>query len=262
MASKLTKLFQFMDTLGLGERDPFGNPIVFKRITMMVMGFLTYSRLRFYNKTIIKGTEYLDELPENGILFLPNHQTYFMDVICLYHIFFSVKWGIKNSINYPIYLLAPRSNLFYVAAAETMKDDGLLPRIFAQAGAILVNRSWRAKGEDVKREVDLEAVAKIGKGLNCGWVVSFPQGTTRAFAPIRKGTAHLIKGVNPLVVPVRINGFRRAFDKKGLLLKKRNTNLTVEFREPIRFNPEDSVEVIMQKLTIELGLEMDDDNQD
>ena len=104
MASKLTRLFQFMDTLGIGERDPFGNPIVFKRITMIVMGFLTYSRLRFYNKTIIKGTEYLDELPENGILFLPNHQTYFMDVICLYHIFFSVKWGIKNSINYPIYL--------------------------------------------------------------------------------------------------------------------------------------------------------------
>ena len=62
MSSKLTRLFQFMDTLGIGERDPFGNPIVFKRLTMIVMGFLTYSRLRFYNKTIIKGTEYLDEL--------------------------------------------------------------------------------------------------------------------------------------------------------------------------------------------------------
>ena len=45
-------------------------------------------------------------------------------------------------------------------------------------------------------------------------------------------------------------------------MKKRNTNLTVEFREPIRFNPEDSVDEIMQKLTLELGLEMDDDNQD
>ena len=119
-----------------------------------------------------------------------------------------------------------------------------------------------SKGEDVKREVDLEAVSKIGKGLKCGWVVSFPQGTTRAFAPLRKGTAHLIKGENPLVVPVRINGFRRAFDKKGLLMKKRNTNLTVEFREPIRFNPEDSVDAIMQKLTMELGLDLEDANQD
>ena len=77
MASKLARLFQFMDTLGLGERDPFGNPIVFKRITMMVLGALTYSRLRLYNKTIIKGTEYLDELPENGILFLPKSPNLF-----------------------------------------------------------------------------------------------------------------------------------------------------------------------------------------
>ena len=261
METKLRKLFRYMDTLGLGERDPFGNPVLFKRIIMMILGAISYNRLTLYNKTKITGTEYLDDLPENGILFLPNHQTYFMDVICLYHIFFSVKWGFRNSLNYPIYLLAPRSNLFYVAAAETMKDDGLIPRIFAQAGAILVNRSWRAKGEDVKREVDLDAVAKIGKGLKFGWVISFPQGTTRAFAPLRKGTAHLIKGENPLVVPVRINGFRRAFDKKGLLLKKRNTNLTVEFREPIRFKPEDSVDEIMEKLRVELGLEETDGHE-
>ena len=244
-----------MDTLGIGERDPFGNPIVFKRITMIVMGILTYSRLRFYNKTIIKGTEYLDELPENGILFLPNHQTYFMDVICLYHIFFSVKWGFRNSLNYPIYLLAPRSNLFYVAASETMKNDGLLPRILSFAGAILVNRSWRAEGKDVKREVDLDAVAKIGKGLKFGWVVSFPQGTTRAFAPLRKGTAHLILNENPIVVPVRINGFRRAFDKKGLLMRKRNTTLTVEFREPIRFESSATPDEILERLRVEIGLE-------
>lgn len=254
MASKLTRLFQFMDTLGLGERDPFGNPVVFKRIVMLVMGFVTYNRLRFYNKTVIKGTEYLDDLPENGVLFLPNHQTYFMDVICLYHIFFSVKWGFKNSINYPIYLLAPRSNLFYVAASETMKNDGLIPKLFAQAGAILVNRSWRANGQDVKREVDLDAVQKIGKGLDFGWVISFPQGTTRAFAPLRKGVAHLIKEQNPIVVPVRINGFRRAFDRKGLLMKKRNTTLGVEFREPIRFDPATSVEEILQKLALEIGV--------
>jgi 1-acyl-sn-glycerol-3-phosphate acyltransferase len=254
MASKLARLFQFMDTLGLGERDPFGNPVVFKRIVMFVMGFITYNRLRFYNKTVIKGTEYLDDLPENGVLFLPNHQTYFMDVICLYHIFFSVKWGFKNSIDYPIYLLAPRSNLFYVAASETMKNDGLIPKLFAQAGAILVNRSWRANGQEVKREVDLDAVQKIGKGLDFGWVISFPQGTTRAFAPLRKGVAHLIKEQNPIVVPVRINGFRRAFDKKGLLLKKRNTVLGVEFREPIRFDPTTSVEDILQKLALEIGV--------
>ena len=253
--SKLGKIFQFMDTLGLGERDPFGNPILFKRIVMMVLGFISYNRLTVYNKTKITGTEHLENLPEHGVLFLPNHQTYFMDVVCLYHIFFSVKWGFRNSVNYPLYLLAPRSNLFYVAASETMKNDGFLPRVMAQAGAILVNRSWRAEGVDVKREVDLAAVEKIGKGLKFGWVISFPQGTTRAFAPLRKGTAHLIKGENPIVVPVRINGFRRAFDKKGLLIKKRNTTLTVEFREPIRFDSEATTEEILERLRQEIGLE-------
>ncbi|MEY4646266.1 MAG: 1-acylglycerol-3-phosphate O-acyltransferase [Bacteroidota bacterium] len=229
--SKLGKIFQFMDTLGLGERDPFGNPILFKRIVMMVLGFISYNRLTVYNKTKITGTEHLENLPEQGVLFF------------------------RNTINYPIYLMAPRSNLFYVAASETMKNDGFLPRVMAQAGAILVNRSWRAEGVDVKREVDLAAVEKIGKGLKFGWVISFPQGTTRAFAPLRKGTAHLIKGENPIVVPVRINGFRRAFDKKGLLIKKRNTTLTVEFREPIRFDSEATTEEILERLRQEIGLE-------
>jgi 1-acyl-sn-glycerol-3-phosphate acyltransferase len=255
METKLGKLFRFMDTLGLGERDPFGNPILFKRIIVMILGFISYNRLNVYNKTKVTGTEYLDDLPMNGVLFLPNHQTYFMDVVCLYHIFFSVKWGFRNSLNYPIYLLAPRSNLFYVAASETMKNDGLLPRVLAFAGAILVNRSWRAEGKDVKREVDLAAVEKIGKGLKFGWVVSFPQGTTRALSPLRKGTAHLIKGENPIVVPVRINGFRRAFDKKGLLMRKRNTTLSVEFREPIRFDASATPEEILERLRVEIGLE-------
>jgi 1-acyl-sn-glycerol-3-phosphate acyltransferase len=253
--SKLAKVFQFMDTLGLGERDPFGNPILFKRIIVMILGFISYSRLTVYNKTKITGTEYLANLPEQGVLFLPNHQTYFMDVVCLYHIFFSVKWGFRNTLNYPMYLLAPRSNLFYVAASETMKNDGFLPRVLSQAGAILVNRSWRAEGVDVKRDVDLAAVEKIGKGLKFGWVISFPQGTTRAFAPLRKGAAHLIKGENPIVVPVRINGFRRAFDKKGLLIKKRNTTLTVEFREPIRFSADATTEEILERLQQEIGLD-------
>ena len=135
--SKLAKVFHFMDTLGLGERDPFGNPILFKRIVMMVLGFISYNRLTVYNKTKITGTEHLENLPNEGVLFLPNHQTYFMDVVCLYHIFFSVKWGFRNTLNYPFYLLAPRSNLFYVAASETMKTcTGLSKAIFLMKNSV------------------------------------------------------------------------------------------------------------------------------
>lgn len=248
MKLHIRNFLSMFDVFGIVERDPFGNSMFLKRIIMFTLGWITYGRLRVYNKTKISGTEHLENLPQTGVLFLSNHQTYFMDVICLYHVFFSIKWGFKNSINFPIYLLAPRSRLFYVAASETMKEGGLLPRIFSQAGAILVNRSWRAKGHDVKRELDTAANDKVGLGLKYGWVVSFPQGTTTPYAPLRKGTAHLIKAHNPIVVPVVINGFRRAFDKKGLLFKKRNTTLSVTFKEPIQFDPDISVEEMMDIL--------------
>lgn len=248
MKLHIRNFLSMFDVFGIVERDPFGNSMFLKRIIMFTLGWITYGRLRIYNKTKISGTEHLENLPQTGVLFLSNHQTYFMDVICLYHVFFSIKWGFKNSINFPIYLLAPRSRLFYVAASETMKEGGLLPRIFSQAGAILVNRSWRAKGHDVKRELDTAANDKVGLGLKYGWVVSFPQGTTTPYAPLRKGTAHLIKAHNPIVVPVVINGFRRAFDKKGLLFKKRNTTLSVTFKEPIQFDPNMPVEEMMDIL--------------
>jgi 1-acyl-sn-glycerol-3-phosphate acyltransferase len=109
-----------------------------------------------------------------------------------------------------------------------------------------VERSWRAKGENVQREVDTSAGDNVKKGLNYGWVVTFPQGTTSPYAPIRKGTAHIIKQNNPVVVPVVIDGFRRAFNKTGLSYKKRNTNLKVRFKTPIYFNEEQSLEEIVQ----------------
>jgi hypothetical protein len=40
----------------------------------------------------------------------------------------------------------------------------------------------------------------------------------------------------PVVVPVVINGFRRAFNKKGLLLKKKNVDLSVTFKAPLEID--------------------------
>ena len=57
--------------------------------------------------------------------------------------------------------------------------------------------------------------------LEDGWVITFPQGTTRSFKPVRKGTAHIIKQHKPIVVPIVIDGFRRSFDRKGLFVKKK-----------------------------------------
>jgi 1-acyl-sn-glycerol-3-phosphate acyltransferase len=239
----LPKPFDKLDFLGLFERDPFGNSLLVKRLVISILGSILWSRFAVVNKVEIEGMEQLEELPEHEVIFLSNHQTYFADVITFYFIFCAVKWGYKNTIVPPLFFLAPRARIYFVAASETMKE-GLLPRIFSLGGAITINRSWRANGENVSRSLDTSAGDRVAQALQHGWVVSFPQGTTKPYAPIRKGTAHMIKDINPIVVPVVINGYRRAFDKKGLRFKKPNTTLSVKFKTPRRFEAHLSIEEI------------------
>ena len=247
------------------KRDPFGNIILLKRLIIGIVGALTYVRFTLVNSLKIEGTEHLKGLPNSNVLFLSNHQTYFADVIAFYHIFCSVKWRFKNTINYPFYLLAPRVNNYYVAAEETMKQSGLLPKILSYAGAVTIRRSWRAKGKNVDRGVDRSAFDKITTALRQGWVVSFPQGTTSPYAPLRKGTAHLIKMTNPVVVPIVINGFRRAFDKKGIFFKKRGVRLQVTFKEPLKIDidlsPDEIIDMIRGAIEQEKNIkEKDQEN--
>nr|WP_293834899.1 lysophospholipid acyltransferase family protein [uncultured Arsenicibacter sp.] len=245
--SYLPRFLSWLDVLGLFECDPFGNSLLVKRILICIIGWFTYARYTVVNRIQIEGTEHLENLPINNVLFLSNHQTYFADVIAFYHIFCAVKWGFQNTMLPPIYLFGPRARNYYVAATETMKKD-ILSRLFAMGGALTVERSWRADGRDVKRAVDTSAGDKVNRALEHGWVVSFPQGTTSPYAPVRKGTGHLIKDHQPIVVPIVINGFRRAFDKKGLRFKKRNTLLTVRFKAPMYIDPDDSVDDIVAKV--------------
>jgi 1-acyl-sn-glycerol-3-phosphate acyltransferase len=234
----------YIDLFGIFERDPFGNWLFLKRIIILIAGIPSYWRLAVANQLKVEGAENLEKLPNQNVYFISNHQTYFADVIAFYHIFCSVKWGFRNRV-LPIALIAPRVRTFYVAASETMRE-GIIPKIFSLAGAILVERSWRTKGENVKRTLDTSAGDNVALGLKFGWVVSFPQGTTSPYAPIRKGTAHIIKDNNPIVVPVVIDGFRRAFNKSGLNYKKRNTEIKVKFKEPIYFSPDATVEEITE----------------
>ena len=245
--SYLPKLLMPLDILGLFECDPFGGSLLVRRMLIGIVGWSTYARYTVVNRIQIEGTENLENLPINNVLFLSNHQTYFADVIAFFHIFCAVKWGFQNTMLPPMYLLGPRARQYYVAASETMQK-GILPRIFSAIGALTIERSWRAEGREVQRSVDTTANDKIAKALAHGWVVSFPQGTTTPYAPIRKGTGHLVKNIEPIVIPVVINGFRRAFDKKGLRFKKRNTLLTVHFKPPLEYSADDSVEDIVAKV--------------
>ena len=97
---------------------------------------------------------------------------------------------------------------------------GLFPKILAYTGAILISRTWKSKGKSINRPINTKDIEKINKALEDGWLITFPQGTTKNWAPVRKGTAYIIKKNKPLIIPIIIKGFRNAFDKTGLKLIK------------------------------------------
>lgn len=212
-----------------------------------VVGAITYPGLMWINKIQISGTEHLKNLPKNNVLFVSNHQTYFADVITFIHIFCAVRWRRENRLGLPFYLLNPFTNLYFVAAEETMKGSWI-SRLFILAGALTVKRTWRAEGKEVRRGLDPSDTRKINQALDKSWVITFPQGTTKPFAPGRKGTAYIIKNNHPTVIPVVINGFWRAFTKKGLRFKKKGSLLTVRFKEPMVIDYSHTNEQILEQV--------------
>ncbi|MFZ4680211.1 MAG: lysophospholipid acyltransferase family protein [Flavobacterium sp.] len=236
--------------MGLFERNPFGHILFIKKWLIRIFGLITHRRYRGFNELQIDGSEIIASLPDKNVLFISNHQTYFADVVAMFHVFNASLSGRHDTIKNLGYLWQPKMNIYYVAASETMKS-GLLPRILSYVGSISVERTWRSGGKDVteKREVNPNDTENIRIALEDGWVITFPQGTTKSFKPVRKGTAHIIKQYKPVVVPIVIDGFRRSFDKKGLRVKKKNILQSFIIKEPlvIDYNNE-TIEQIVEKI--------------
>jgi 1-acyl-sn-glycerol-3-phosphate acyltransferase len=212
-----------------------------------LVGALSYPGIAVVNRMQISGMQNLQNLPKKNVLFVSNHQTYFADVITFLHIFCAVSWRKKNGLGIPYYLLWPFTRVKYVAAEETMKSS-FISKLFTLAGALTVKRTWRSEGTEVRRNLDPSDTRKIERALKNNWVITFPQGTTKPFAPGRKGTAFIIKQYKPIVIPVVISGFWRAFNKKGLKFKKKGSLLSVTFKEPLQINYNDPTEKILEQV--------------
>lgn len=234
--------------MGLLKRNPFGHILFLKKWLIRIAGTFTHKRYRGFNQLHIEGSEIIRSLPDTNVLFISNHQTYFADVVSMFHVFNASLKGRENNIKNVGYLWKPKMNMYYVAAKETMQS-GLLPKILAYAGAITVERTWRAEGKDVKRDVNPNDTENIKIALDDGWVVTFPQGTTRSFKPVRKGTAHIILQHKPIVIPIVIDGFRRSFDRKGLRIKKKGILQSFVIKPPLEIDYEkDTVDTVVEKI--------------
>jgi 1-acyl-sn-glycerol-3-phosphate acyltransferase len=231
------------------SKDTFGQYIFIRKLVIRIFGFITYFRFKKKNIPKIVGAEILQKLPRENVLFISNHQTYFADVAFMTHVFHSATDGYPNQIKLKSILKCNLIDLYYVAAEETMKA-GLLPKILALSGAITIKRTWREAGKEIKRKVDKKDTDNIQNALESGWVITFPQGTTKPFAEGRKGTAHIIKNYKPIVVPIVINGFRRAFDKKGLFIKKKGTELQLTIKEPLNIDYSEYIENILHQVMV------------
>ena len=229
------------------KKNIFGQTIFLKRLIIGFVGLIThrtFSSKRFE----IKGSKNLVNLPSTNVLFVSNHQTYFYDVIAMLHVFNSSVKGRIDSLNKPKYLISPKTNLYYIASLETMKKS-IITKLLTYAGAVLVQRSWRDSGESVSRDIRSEDPDKIKLALKDGWVITFPRGTTDNSKPIRKGTAHIIKNNDPLIVPVNLIGFKDVFQRNGLKVINRKNFFSIEIMKPLQI---DMTKISIEEITMEL----------
>ena len=228
------------------NKNIFGQYLIIKKAIIRTIGVLTHKT--FNNKRFnIQGTKILNEIPKYNVLFISNHQTYFYDIIAMLHVFNASVNGRKDSLKNILYLLKPKSNIYFIAALETMKAS-VISKILSYAGSILIKRTWREAGKEITRNISGEDFDNIIKPLNDGWVITFPRGTTDNSKPVRSGTAYIIKQTNPIVIPVKIDGFDDVFERNSLKIKNKTKPFSIKFGNALKFHDDESIESITNQI--------------
>ncbi|MEM9894785.1 MAG: lysophospholipid acyltransferase family protein [Bacteroidota bacterium] len=232
-------------------KNVFGQSLWIKKKVFQIIGYATRKRFLDINDISVSGSSVLLNIPDKNVLFVVNHQTIFTDVVAIFHVFFATLNGQIDSIKKLGYLKNPKLNVYYIAARETM-EKGILPKILAMAGAVSIDRTWRKGDEMVQRAVNPDDTKQIAQAIADGWVITFPQGTTRKGAPVRKGTAQLILKHKPRVIPIRVDGFRDAFDKTGLKIINKGIQLSIKIGSEIRYDGQNA-ESLTRKIAEAIG---------
>jgi 1-acyl-sn-glycerol-3-phosphate acyltransferase len=156
------------------------------------------------NDVHVEGDEVLPSLPRKNVVFLANHQTYFLDAIAFFDlVYVRHQFPLEDPV------------LRFSAAEETMKKN-LLTRVMTLAGGVTFRRSFREGGVDVRRPVDIQGVERVEEAIRDGWLLHFPAGTTKKGAPLRSGVSRLLHHTKAIALPVRIDGFRELLFHKQL----------------------------------------------
>ncbi len=174
------------------------------------VGF-TLPYFRLLNQVHIEGDELLGRLPRRNVVFLSNHQTYFLEAIAFFDLVY-----VRQQMPFE------RPLLRFSAAEETMRKN-LLTVVMRLAGSVTFRRSFRDGGDEVSRPVDLDGVGRLREAIQNGWLLHFPAGTTKPGAPLRSGVARILHSTRAVAVPVRVDGFRKLLlhgQLPGKLLKE------------------------------------------
>jgi len=159
------------------------------------VGF-TVPYLAILNDVQVEGDAVLKTLPRRNVVFLANHQTYFLEALAFFDlVYVRHQFPLEDPI------------LRFSAAEETMKKN-LLTKLMTLAGGVTFKRSFREGGVDVQRPVDLDGVARVEEAIHDGWLLHFPAGTTKKGAPLRAGVSRLLHNTQAVALPLRVDGFR------------------------------------------------------
>ncbi len=159
------------------------------------LGF-TVPYFALLNEVEVEGDDFLADLPRKNVVFLANHQTYFLEAIAFFDLVY---------VRHQLPLEAPF--LRFSAAEETMKKN-LLTAFMRLAGGVIFRRSFREGGVEIERPVDVAGATRVAAAIGSGWLLHFPAGTTQKRAPLRAGVARLLHDTKAVAVPVRVDGFR------------------------------------------------------